>query len=192
MKVEGVVLEVLNYWRRLSSFTKRMWTVVGFFLLCIIVTMAGVLTPLSQQEAQGISRDLDQQRQNITSMGGFQQTATIFGNNFLITLITFVPFAGPVFGLYVMYSTGIVIAADSLAHNVSPPWVFLNLIVLPFAWMEFLAYSVAFAGSAWLAWRITQARARTEISKTCTFISICAVILVIAAAIEVYMIALVG
>jgi len=183
-------LEVLNYWKRLPTFTKRIWTVAGFFFLCIIVTVAGTLTPLSQQEAQSLSKDLDQQRQTITSMGGFQQTSAIFGNNFLISLITFVPFAGPVFSLYVMYSTGVVIAADSLAHNASPPWIFLNLIVLPFAWMEFLAYSIAFAGSAWLAWRITQARARAELSKTCTFISVCAVILVAAAVIEVYMIAL--
>lgn len=183
-------MEVLNYWRRLPSFTKRIWTVVGFFLLCIIVTVAGVLTPLSQQDVQSLSKNLDQQRQTITSMSGFQQTSAIFGNNFLITLITFVPFAGPIFSLYVMYSTGVVVAADSIAHNASPPLVFLNLIVLPFAWMEFLAYSIAFAGSVWLAWRITQARTKAELSKTCIFISICAVILVAAAAIEVYMIAL--
>ena len=171
-------------------FTKRMWTVVAFFLLCIMVTVAGVLTPLSQEDVQTLSRDLNQTRGNIRSMSGFQQTATIFGNNFLISLITFVPFVGPIFGLYVMYSTGVVVAADSIAHNASPLWVFFNLIVLPFAWMEFLAYAVAIASSAWLAWRITQRGARAELSRTCIFISACAVILVVAAAIEVYMIAL--
>jgi uncharacterized membrane protein SpoIIM required for sporulation len=184
---------VLDFWKYASSRGKRVFTIIGFLFLSLIITVAGVLTPLSSEDATAISEETDDTRKVFESMNGVQRTAFVFGNNFMICLIMFVPVVGPIFGSYVLYSTGVVIAADSIAANppVNPLLYFVLLFVFPFAWLEFIAYSVAFAASFWLTWRIIQRRFRSEIVTTGLFVSICAVTLLLAAAIEIVMIALV-
>jgi len=179
----------LEYWRKSSARTKRILTIVAFFLLSLIITFIGVLTPLASEEANEISNELNQTLENMRRMNNFQKTASIFGNNFIICLIMFMPIAGLVFGLYVLYSTGVVIAAESISSELPPPIGFLFLFILPVIWLEFLAYSTAFAESVWLTRRIIQHRGKGELIRTCIFISICAVILLVAAIIEIAMIA---
>jgi uncharacterized membrane protein SpoIIM required for sporulation len=186
----GKPVMVLDFWKYSSSRTKRVLTIIGFLFLSLIVTVAGVLTPLSSEEANAISKETEETRKTFESMHGVQRTAFVFGNNFMISLIMFVPVVGPIFGCYVLYSTGVVIAADSIAANMNPLLYFVLLFVFPFAWLEFIAYSVALAGSFWLTWRIIQRRFRSEIVTTCRFISICAVTLLLAAVIEIAIIAL--
>jgi len=79
---------------------------------------------------------------------------------------------------------------SALKSRLPPLMIFLFLFVFPFTWLEFLAYSIAFAQSAWLTWRIIQRRGKRELVNTCIFISICAVMLLIAAIIETAIIAL--
>ncbi len=172
----------LDFWKSATTRIKRILTIVAFFLLSLIITIAGVLTPLSASEASDIKQELEQMRGNISLQ-------LIFGNNFMICLAMFVPVAGPVFGCYVLYSTGVVIAAESLSEGLPPLIVFLFLFAFPFTWLEFLAYSAAFAQSVWLTWRIIQHRGKKELVNTCIFISICAVMLLIAAIIETALIA---
>jgi len=174
---------VLNFWKTSPSRIKRILTIVVFFLLSIIITMAGVLTPLSYEEANSISEELEQMRQKINIQ-------FIFGNNFMICLVMFVPIGGPIFGFYALYNTGVLIAADSIAHGLPPIISFLFLFILPVFWLEFLAYSTAFAESVWLFWRIVQHRGKRELVNTCILISICAVILLVAAIIELLLIAI--
>jgi uncharacterized membrane protein SpoIIM required for sporulation len=181
---------VLDFWEHSSSRGKRVLTIIGFLFLSLIVTVAGVLTPLSSEDANAISEETEETRKTFESMHGVQRTAFVFGNNFMISLIMFVPVVGPIFGCYVLYSTGVVIAADGIAATMNPLLVFVLLFLFPFVWLEFIAYSVALAGSFWLTWRIIQRRFRSEIVTTCRFISICAVTLLLAAVIEIALIAL--
>lgn len=181
---------VLTFWKNSPSRVKRVLTIAGFLFLSIIITIAGVLTPLSSEEANTIGNELDNTRKTIDSMPVMQQVSFIFGNNLMICLAAFVPIAGPVFECYVLYSTGVVIAAGSITEGVNPLLVFLFLFIFPFAWLEFIAYSVALAQSVWLTWRIIQRRFRSEIVTTCIFISICAVMLLLAAVIEIAIISL--
>jgi uncharacterized membrane protein SpoIIM required for sporulation len=183
---------VLSFWKNSPSRVKRVMTITGFLFLSIIITIAGVLTPLSSEEADTISNELDDTRRTMDSMPVVQQTSFIFGNNLMICLAAFVPIAGPIFECYVLYSTGVVVAADSISEGMNPLLVFLFLFIFPFAWLEFIAYSVAIAESVWLTWRIIQRRFRSEIVTTCVFISICAVMLWLAAVIEVAIISLLG
>ena len=167
----------LNIWRRFSTRIKRILIIASFFILSIILTIAGTLTPLSPSEAQNIKQELDEMRENIS-------VQFIFGNNFLLCLSFFIPFVGPVFGCYVLYSTGVVIAADSVVAGVHPLLSLLLLFIFPFTWLEFLAYSTAFSQSVWLIWRIIQRKGKDELVNTCIVISICAVMLLVAAVIE--------
>jgi len=179
-----------NFWKNATTKRKRILTIAAVFILSIIITIAGVLTPLSAEEAAQQKQNLEEMRKTIDSLPIVQQASFIFGNNFMICLAMFVPVAGPVFGCYVLYSTGVVIAAESISENLPPLMVFLFLFIFPFTWLEFLAYSIAFAQSAWLTWRIIQHKGKRELVNTCIFISICAVMLLIAAIIEAAIIAL--
>lgn len=174
-----------NFWRNASTKIKRILTITAFFLLSIVITIAGVLTPLSHEEANEIQKEVEEMGKNINER-------FIFGNNFMICLAMFVPFAGPAFGSYVLYNTGVVIAAQSAAEDFPPLIAFLFLFAFPFTWLEFLAYSTAFAESVWLTWRIIRHKGKKELVNTCIFISICAVILVVAAIVEMAIISYFG
>lgn len=167
----------LNLWKNFPSKIQRILTILAFFLLSLIITIAGTFTPLSREEANDINRELEKMRQNISAQ-------FIFGNNFMISLIMFVPIIGPIFGSYALYNTGVVIAAASIGEGIHPLAVFLFLFIFPFTWLEFIAYSTAIAESVWLTWRIIKRKGKREIVNTCILISICAVMLLIAAIIE--------
>jgi uncharacterized membrane protein SpoIIM required for sporulation len=178
---------ILNFWRNAPTKIKRILTIAAFFFLSIVITIAGILTPLSNEEINTLGQGLEETRENIDSLPELQQVSSIFGNNFMICLIGFVPIAGPLFEFYALYSTGVVISAY-VAYDesiqASPVLLFLLLFIFPFTWLEFLAYSTAIAGSFWLTWRIIQHKWKTEIKNACILISICAVMLLVAAIIE--------
>ena len=174
-----------DIWRNSSSRFKRFLTIGTFFVLALIITIAGTLTPLTSEEISSRTQDLNELRQNVS-------VQMIFGNNMMITMLMFVPVLGPLLGSYVLYNTGLYIGADTAATkiNISPALVFLTYFIFPFAWLEFIAYSVAFAASVWLTWRIIQRKGKYELVRTCIFIAICAVLLLIGAVIEAMLIGL--
>lgn len=182
---------MLRFWESSTPKMKRILTVTAFFSLAVVITVAGVLTPLNTEEADALGKELNQTRGTVKSLESVQQVSFIFGNNFMMCLAGFVPIAGPAFECYVLYNTGVVIAADSY-NRASPLLMFFLLFIFPFTWLEFLAYSVAMAESFWLTWRLIQRRGRGEIRNTCIFITLCAVVLLVAAVIEVGFISLLG
>ncbi|MEM3731488.1 MAG: stage II sporulation protein M [Candidatus Bathyarchaeia archaeon] len=173
----------LNFLKGYPSKIKRILTIAIFLFLCFLVTAIGVLSPLSREEADTLSKEIEELRQNVN-------VQLIFGNNFMICLAMFVPIAGPVLGFYALYNTGVLIAADSIAHDVSPLVGFLSYLILPIIWLEFLAYSTALAESVWLILRVVQRRIRREAVNACVLISICAIILLASAFIEMALIML--
>ena len=174
----------IHLWRKISPRMKRILTIAGFFLLSILLTVAGTLTSLTQEEANKISDELENTRKAVLEFGVLRGTALIFGNNLMLCLMFFIPLIGPFFGCYVLYSTGVAIAAESLGSGIHPLITFLLLFIFPFTWLEFLAYSTALSQSVWLSWRIIQHNGKRELSNTGIAISICAVILLTAAVIE--------
>lgn len=185
MKLREVIWLALYFWRNVPRKMKRILTIVTFFLFSVIITVAGALTPLDLEEANKIEEQLEEMRESVN-------VQLIFGNNFMICLAMFTPIAGPIFGCYVLYNTGVVIAAESITQGLSPFTVFLFLFAFPFTWLEFLAYSVALAESVWLIWRVIQHKGKKELVNACVFISICAVTLFAAAIIEMALISYLG
>jgi hypothetical protein len=84
----------------------------------IIVTVAGTLTPLSYRQAESTNNDLNQVRTSAEKGPLWEGSLSIFENNFEIDLIMFIPIAGPVFGSYAMYNTGLAISAQSIDTSV--------------------------------------------------------------------------
>ncbi|MEM0216644.1 MAG: stage II sporulation protein M [Candidatus Bathyarchaeia archaeon] len=165
---------------------RRTYIIIVFFILSIVITIFGALTPLSTDQAQQINQEMENLINILSDVGVLSKTTYIFGNNFMLCLSFFTPFVGPLIGVFVLYNTGVVIAAQSMSLGVSPTLTFMLLLIFPFAWMEFMAYSVAMTQSLWLTMWILkrQLRKGREIVDTCIMISICAVVLLAAAFIE--------
>jgi hypothetical protein len=150
---------------------------VAFLLLSVFVTSVGALTPLSREDANSLNNELEQVRQNVS-------VQYIFGNNLLICLVMFVPIVGPIFGLWAMYNTGVVIAAEGIVQGVPSLLILSSLLILPFAWLEFISYSTALAESVWLIQRARRGTIRREIKNAAVLVAIVAVMLLIGATIE--------
>lgn len=177
---------VIEYWKQSTPRRKRLLAIGASFLLFICLATAGVLTPLSAQDAQTRNNDLEQTQQEVQNMPLTSGALYIFRNNFVISLITFIPFGGPFFGGFVMYNTGLAIGAQTAVSTsqISPVLVLFFLFLFPFTWMEFIAYSAAFSESIWLAWSIIKRRARSELVNALIVLLFCLGILLAAAFIE--------
>lgn len=187
VKPKEVTGLAFDFWKRAPTKIRRILTIAAFFFLSITITVSGILTPLSDEEIETLGEGLKETQETVDSLPEVQQVSFIFGNNFMICLAGFVPIAGPIFEFYVLYSTGVVISAYATYHEgiqASPLLSFLLSFIFPFTWLEFLAYSTAIAESFWLTWRIIQRKGKIEIKNACILISICAVMLLVAAIIE--------
>jgi uncharacterized membrane protein SpoIIM required for sporulation len=113
----------------------------------------------------------------------------------------FIPVVGWVLGFWVLYNTGVVIAAQGMsasAHGVPALVLFFALFIFPFTWLEFISYSVGLAESFWLTFRVIQSFAskgisfKRELKNASTLITIVTLMLLVAAIIEVVLIMATG
>jgi len=175
-----------EFWKNASPLVRRIITIIIIFIIAVIITASGTFTPIEEQEANKINNELNQTMDSLKANGALLQY--IFGNNFMLALIMFVPIIGIIFGAYVLYSTGAVIASVAISKQLPPALNLIALFLTPIAWLEFIAYSTAMAESIWLTRRLWQRRGKRELINACKFISVCAVILLVAAVIETLMI----
>jgi uncharacterized membrane protein SpoIIM required for sporulation len=154
-----------------------------FFLVAVSVSAIGSLMPLTSEEANSINNELNQTSNTLHSLSTLSQVSFIFGNNFMLCLLAFIPLFGAFFEFYVMLSTGVAIAAISYGQ-MNPPLALFSLFIFPFTWLEFLAYSIAITESFWLFWRLIHKKGKREIKNASILISISAVLLLVAAIIE--------
>ncbi len=156
-----------------------------FFLISTLVTCIGVLTPLSQQDA-------DQINQEVVNIRNSSSAQSILVNNLVICLVMFIPIFGPVLGFYALYNSGVAIEAQVIAEprlsGIPPILGLFTEFLLPVIWLEFIAYSTAFAESFWLIRRAMQGLFKKEIKNTAILIAISASLLVVGAIVEIALI----
>lgn len=166
-----------------ASRRSRFLSFLAILFLCVLVTSAGALSRIDDSNAQAIVEDFKELEKMLQTAG----VQLIFGNNMMYSLIMFIPFIGPISGFYVLYSTGKVLAALGYVLGANPLFLFLNLLIYPHAWLEYISYSLAISESIWLSFYMLKYRykgLKTEIINTAKIISICAVFLLAAAFIE--------
>lgn len=178
---------ILDFWKMLSPKRKRIYSVIAVFVLAVIITIMGALMPINAEQAGQINEKLNQTLTAARKSEMLMQY--IFGNNFFICLIMFIPIVGPIFGLFVLFSTGAAASAVATVQGFPPIIALIALIITPVFWLEYSAYSTAMAMSVWLFRRILQGKGRQEFRNTCLFITICAVLLLIGAVVETALIA---
>lgn len=188
----------LGFWTNASSRRKRIITILIFFLFAVLVTVVGILAPLSSQEAADQNDQLSKLQQDIRKLDILHQTAAIFENNFEICLLMFIPVVGVVLGSIAMFNTGSFIQAQIVTENASkglnfpPILALLGLFIFPFTWLEYISYSAAFSESFWFVRRGLQGKLGKEIINLFKLVLITAVLLVAGAFIEALMITLLG
>lgn len=184
-----------QFWLTASPRRKRIYSVVFILFLSILATVAGTLVPISQQDAQVISDQLNQTVTQGTSGGTL--IPDIFINNFSLCLLMFIPLAGLGIGLFILFSTGMAFravfeiqAANGLSgastSNINPSTAILGLVLIGAVFLlEYVSYTIAMTESVWLFRRIMQKR-WSELKITAAVIGTVALLLIIGAIVETY------
>lgn len=157
----------------------RAMALIVAFTVSIAATLVGTIPSMSTSDAQGIVEEFEAEVPHLMSV------SAIFRNNFMHCLLMFTPVLGPLYALYVLYSTGRVLAALGIVHGVNPATLFGFTFLFPFAWFEYVAYALAISQSVWIIVGIAQRRFKAEAIITGILIAACALLLLSAAAIEV-------
>lgn len=161
--------------------TRGKW-IIAFFAVAIILMGIGAASPVNPTDARSTYDQLQKEAPYIDTVQG------IFGNNFFYCLIMFAPFIGPLFGAFIFFNMGVVIAIIAIARGLNAGVLFSTLFLFPHTWLELLAYSFAMSQSVFLAMAIVRGRFKQELARTCVIITVSALILVLAAIVEVILI----
>lgn len=158
------------------NFKRRiLYLLIGILVFIIFFTL-GTFVNFDESTSQLLKEQFQNKIKNIDSMG-------IFLNNFLISILMFVPGIGIAFGLFSGFSTGniFVIITRDLPTQIPPLLVFLTI----FGIMELVSYGIAISRSYLL---LTSILKRTNIRENLIYtgieIGIVAIILFFGAIIE--------
>lgn len=158
------------------NFKRRiLYLLVGILVFLIFFTI-GTSVTFDKSTSQLLKEQFENKIKNIDSIG-------IFVNNFLISILMFVPGIGIAFGLFSGFSTGniFMIITRDLPIQIPPLLIFLTI----FGMMELVSYGIAISRSYLLLINIVK---RTNIKEnliyTGTEIGIVAIILFFSAIIE--------
>jgi hypothetical protein len=175
----------LSFWKNASSKRKRIYSIIIIFIIAFLLTVIGGFVPISHQDAQTISNNLNKTLNEQRASGNL--TEYIFLNNFEICLLMFIPIIGVVLGFTILFNTGIALGAIASVQGYPVSIGLLSLVITPVFWLEFTAYSIAIAESIWLTRRLMQRR-WLEVKNTAILVAICAGILIVGAIVEVWLI----
>jgi hypothetical protein len=185
-----------SFWKNASSKRKRMYSIIFMFILAVSLTLIGSLVPLSPQLAQAYYDPINQTRTD--NLAGGTLVPAIFVNNFGWSLVMFIPIFGAVFGFFVMFNTGLAFSAvfqiqstnpsSASTPNITPEMAIIALMGFGLIFvLEYVSYSIGIAESIWLYRRIRQRKWR-ELKNTGILIGIAAVLLIIGAVVETWLI----
>jgi hypothetical protein len=189
-----------SFWKNASPKRKRIYSIIFMLVLVIIVTLLGTLVPLSTQEARQIN---DSVNQTVTvNKANGTLVPSIFLNNFGLCLAMFIPLVGAVFGLFVMFNTGVALGAElrvqstsastAAAANISATTAIIALVFFGLTFvLEFVSYSIGISESVWLFRRLTQRR-WSELKNTGILIGVVAALLITGAIVETWVITTIG
>jgi uncharacterized membrane protein SpoIIM required for sporulation len=159
--------------------------IIAFFIFSVAIMGIGALTPINQTNARSTYNDLQNES---------KYTATvplIFGNNFFECLVLFTPFIGPLYSMLVFFNTGYVVAAIAVVRSQNPASLFLYLFLFPHTWLEFFL-PIRLVSERFSCIRYCEGRFKQETVRTRVMITICALVLLMAAVAEVIAILLGG
>jgi hypothetical protein len=191
----------LPFWNSASPKRKRIYSIILMFILAVSATLLGTLVQLSPTDAKALSDSVNKITADNPTFAS--RVGAIFINNFFLCLVMFIPLVGSVFGLFVLFSTGVGIraildtqaasgAVASTVPSISPTLAVLGLIGVGLTFLlEYVSYSIGIAESVWLFRRLTQRR-WLELKNTGILMGVVAALLITGALVETWVIGALG
>jgi len=182
----------LPFWVNASPKRKRIYSTLFVIILAVVATLAGMLVPLSPEEAQMISDQLNRTITENTAQGTL--ISTIFLNNFSLCLLMFIPLAGLAIGLFILFSTGMAFRAvfdmqaasgiSSATPEIQMSTALLVLVLVAATFLlEYVSYAIGMTESVWLFRRLLHRR-WSELKNALKLIGLVALLLIIGALVE--------
>ena len=140
--------------------------VVLFLVILIIelVLFLGAMSvPLDPAQQQSFLKEEQQLTASVNARSPLDTLSLIYLNNVRIGLIEAVPFVGPLFFGYSIYTSGQILAAFAVSRNVPPILLGAVTFVFPHALIEFAGYAVAVTAGLMLILSGIRRRLRKEI-----------------------------
>jgi hypothetical protein len=133
----------------LYGFVKRLawrdWiSVFTIFLIVIVVIISlGASTPLVEEDGANL---LEEFQRLVPEPSAF----FILSNNLRAAYLMMIPAVGLIVGPVAMYNTGMVLSVAAAHADTHGLWLLLGILLTPFAWLEFFAYSAAMTQGVFL------------------------------------------
>ncbi|MEM0482465.1 MAG: hypothetical protein QXM16_06245 [Nitrososphaerota archaeon] len=164
------------------NFKKRliMTMIVAVALYGILIL--GSQAALSPSEAEQLSEQLEELARSVNS------PYFIFINNFGLSLLMALPFAGPLVAGWIIYETGRYFAAAAIMMESNPAFLVLLPIFLVYGLLEFIGYGGMVTGSIIMSYKILKRQARVEVKYYLLTLLLFSVVILAAAFIEYYII----
>jgi len=188
-----------SFWKNASLRRKRIYSIMFMFVIAVSLTLIGSLVPLSPQFAKEINDSINQTRNQGLENGTL--APSILLNNFGLCLAMFIPLVGAFLGLFIMFNTGLAFSAAiqvqsttavSTPLDISPTTAVIALLVFGLVFLlEYVSYSIGMAESIWLFQRLRQ-RKWGELKNAAILIGIVAVLLIVGAIVETWLISTIG
>jgi NADH:ubiquinone oxidoreductase subunit 6 (subunit J) len=164
------------------NFKKRL-----IMTLIVSVALYGVLilgsqASLSPSEAEQLSEQLEELAKRVDS------PYFIFINNFGLSLLMALPFAGPLIAGWIIYETGRYFAAMAMLTDSNPALLVVLPIFLVYGLLEFIGYGGMVTGSIIMSYKILKKQARVEIKYYLLTLLLFSLVILAAAFIEYYII----
>jgi len=125
------------------------------FLFAFLVSAVAIFSTLIGSSFIGFDAPpevADEIAKEVEQLAATTSWVDIFVNNFGLTLVTFVPFFGFAFAMYVQFSTGYAFGALAQAYKVNNVLAILFTLATPIGILEYTAYIFALTESIILAY----------------------------------------
>jgi len=154
----------------------------------LIISAAIILSTLLLSSFVGFNAPSDEAQQITQEVENLAATTTwtdIFLNNFLLTLVTFIPAFGILFAVYVQFGTGYSFGAIAQAYHVNNLQITLLTLITPVGILEYSSYILALAESITLVYAIYRKQLKKRlVTHTWKTLTAVALLLLIGAVVE--------
>ena len=171
------------FWRNIQPKPKRVFSVLIFLVVAILVLVVGSYSTPSYNAALAEVNHLNHTFNQVSATGTGAVFEMIYLNNLILCLLMFIPLIGAGIGLFLIYETGVGLGEISMVQGTPIALDTFNMLMEPIFWLEFAAYAIAMSASIWLFYRLIQRRWR-EIEYTCKAIAASGLLLLTGAVIE--------
>lgn len=168
-----------------SLLSRGRLTLIGLvFAFEIAIFFAAMVYPISPSDQQSLLQQARDLINSTTTKGPIGLMLSIFANNVRVALLEMVPVAGALFFAYSIFVTGQILQAFAISSNVPAPLVGFFLFFLPFSVVELSAYAIAVSSGTMLVISWRRKRLGQELRVFVVELSVVALVLITAAAME--------